>query len=109
MLFHVCDLQVLKIQTSIQGSKVLKLNRLPWCSHPHTVRPQLCLLEVGLIKVELPTFPLLLETVLYDFSLHLPRRLIIKQISNVGVALLDLVPILEELGAAALVAPMALS
>ena len=54
-------------------------------------------------------FPILLETVLYDFSLHLPRRLIIKQISNVGVALLDLVPILEELGAAALVAPMALS
>ena len=96
--------KVLKVQTIVQSSKVLKFNRLPWCSHPHTDRPCLGFFEVGLIKVELPSFPLLLETVLYDFSLHLPRRLIIKQINNVGVALLDLLPILKELVATRLIA-----
>jgi len=100
--------KVLKVQTIVQSSKVLKFNRLPWCSHPHTDRPALGFFEVGLIRVKLPNFPItfFLEAVLDNFSLDLSGPLIIKQLNNVGVAFLDLIPFLKELVAALLIALM---
>ena len=96
--------KVLKVQTIAQSSKVLKFNRLPWCSHPHTDRPGLGFFEVGLIKVELPAILVFLETILDNFSLDLSGPLTIKQINNVGVAFLDLLPMLKELVATSLIA-----
>jgi len=104
--------KVLKVQTIVQSSKVLKFNRLPWCSHPHTDRPALGFFEVGLIKVKLPNgfastlFLNIFEAVLDNFSLDLPGPLIIKQLNNVGVAFLDLIPILKELVPACLISEL---